>query len=180
MTEATRGSLVVATPGLADPNFAHSVVLLLDNGDDGALGVILNRPTEIEVVEALPVWYPIAAEPPVVFEGGPVEPSAVLALGRSDVDADRGTWRRVTEDIGIVDLSIDPSTLDGLVAVRVFAGYSGWAPGQLEGEIEAGGWFVLETRPDDPFVADPDGLWQDVLRRQGGVYVTASEDPSLN
>jgi putative transcriptional regulator len=179
------GRLVVATQDLVDPNFAHAVVLLLDHDEDGAFGVILNRPSEAPVAEALPPWSDLVAEPPVVYVGGPVQPQAVIALGRLPLPAPAEVAGMdvpvVTAGVGIVDLAADPtSARRGFSAVRLFAGYAGWGPGQLEVEIASGSWFIVETDPADVFTAAPEGLWRVVLARQGGLFTTVVEDPSRN
>lgn len=164
------GRLLVATPGLTDPSFSRTVVLLLAHTDEGALGVILNRPGGLEVSEILPEWAHLAAGPAAVFIGGPVQPDTVLCLGRT---ADG--WRTV-------DVSEDPSTT-GVSSIRLFAAYAGWSAAQLEAEIDAGGWYVVDPLPDDPFSSTPDELWRRILRRQGGrmaLAATSPDDPSLN
>jgi putative transcriptional regulator len=173
------GRLVVATQSLVDPNFAHAVVLLLDHDEDGAFGVNLNRPSTAPVGEALPEWGEIAADPGVVFVGGPVQPEALIALGRTSGPESESPL--VMAGVGIVDLAADPEVGGvGFSAVRLFAGYAGWGPGQLESEIASGSWFTVDTDPADVFTAAPDGLWRVVLARQGGVFTTVAEDPSLN
>jgi putative transcriptional regulator len=183
MALSFRGKLLVATPPLADPNFDRTVVLLLEHGDDGAIGVVLNRPTYTSLTDALPDWQPLSSAPAVVFTGGPVASEAVIALARGAGNADAG-WVQVLDDLGTVDVGRDPSAMTAEVrALRVFAGYAGWGPGQLESEIEAGGWFVVGARPDDPFTADPEALWRTVLRRQRGrvaMFANCPVDPTEN
>ena len=179
MTGDLRGSLVVATPALGDPNFAHTVVFLLDAGETGALGVILNRPSDVEVADTLPAWEPLAARPRVMFVGGPVQPEAVVALCPAGDESE--AIQLVGAGIGIVDLRADPLALIGQArGLRLFAGYAGWGGGQLDDEIDSGGWFVVPPTPEDVFAPDPDQLWVRVLERQGGVFTTVSQDPSLN
>lgn len=179
MPESLRGRMVVATPALVDPNFAHTVVLLLDHNDQGALGVVLNRPSSVEVAETIPRWEALAANPKVMFVGGPVQPEAVVAL--CPAEHDREEVSLVAPGIGIVDLRADPLSLVGEVRrLRLFAGYAGWGDGQLEDEISDGGWFLVDPAPDDISRSDPEGLWVEVLARQGGVFKTITEDPSLN
>ncbi|MDP9406054.1 MAG: YqgE/AlgH family protein [Actinomycetota bacterium] len=170
-----RGRLVVATPSLVDPNFAHTVILLLDHGADGAVGVVVNRPSGIAVRAALPAWLGTVASPPVVFSGGPVQRDAVIALARVERPSSDGA--AILPGVAAVDLGVGeyrPGT------VRVFAGYAGWGAGQLEGEVAAGGWFVFDARPDDAFSDDPAGLWLAVIRRQGGLFTAACDDPTRN
>ena len=174
-----RGRLVVATPALGDPNFEHSVVFLLDHGDDGAVGVVLNRPSDVPVGDTLPRWESLAAKPDVMFVGGPVQPEAVVGLARANESSE--AVQEIVAGVGIVDLRADPLSLIGEVeGLRLFAGYAGWGEGQLEDEIAQGGWFVVDAQPDDVLGEDPDDLWLRVLTRQGGLFRTVSEDPSLN
>jgi putative transcriptional regulator len=182
--QSHRGRLLVATPVIGDANFERTVVLLLEHGDDGALGLVLNRPTDVAVLDPLPEWNGFAAEPSVVFVGGPVEQGAAIGLARTrDGDATEG-WSPVLGHIGTLDLSRDPTDLDvDIEQVRVYAGYAGWGPGQLEGELDADAWLILDARPDDVLCDEPDGLWSRVLRRQGGDLALLSycpSDPSSN
>ena len=155
--------LLVATPALIDPNFADSVVLLLDVDDNGALGVVLNRPSGVPVGDVLGDWGDVVAEPGVLFHGGPVSTEGALAVGllsRPD-DAPVG-FREVTGQLGIVDLD---------------------TPVELVDEIEEGSWYVVPAQPRDVFRGDPDDLWRDVLRRQPGElawHSTRPLDPELN
>lgn len=179
-----KGKLLVATPGLVDPNFARSVVLICEHNEEGAIGVILNRPSETPLPDELWEWEPIVAGPPVVFVGGPVMPEGALCLATSPGAEAAEGWHPVFGPLGTADLERGP---DGITApvdrARVFAGHSGWAPGQLEGELDAGGWFVCDADPDDALTPEPEALWSFVLRRQGGrlaMVATYPEDPSLN
>ena len=237
MTEVSSltGRLLVATPVLADPNFDRAVVLLLDHDEEGSLGVVLNRPTPVDVSDILEPWAALAGEPGVVFQGGPVSLDAALGVavvptggggtGRAraatpqtadagtdaDAEADRDTdtdkdtdtdtdadrraggeggadgplgWRRVHGAIGLVDLEAPPELLAAeLGSLRIFAGYAGWGPGQLEDELSEGAWYVVESEPGDVSSPAPEGLWRSVLRRQRSelaLVATYPDDPSLN
>lgn len=147
------GKLLVALPVLREGIFERSVVLLLDHDDGGAVGVVLNRPTTTHLGDPLPRWEPLAAEPAVVFVGGPVQPELAIAIGR-DGDV-----------IDTIDLDSDPA-LATVGAVRVFAGYAGWSPGQLEDELADEAWIVVDAQPGDAFRPDADDLWHAVLARQ--------------
>jgi putative transcriptional regulator len=180
-----RGRLLVANPRLPDPNFDRTVVLLLAHGPDGALGVVLNRPTESPVADALPGWEDLASPPAVLFVGGPVELTSIICLIRQDDDGPRpgAAWSNVREGVGTFDLDLGPEAATGVSGLRIFAGYAGWGPGQLEGEIEQGGWFVLDAEAGDATSASPATLWRDVLRRQPSAmkYVAAYPgDPADN
>jgi putative transcriptional regulator len=183
--ESLVGHLLVATPGLRDPNFERTVVLLVAHEDGGALGVVLNRATEVPVSEVLGSWGSLASEPSVVFEGGPVQPEAAICLARvRSTTGDTRGFSRVDGNLGTVDLSTDPDRMrDDLIEVRVFAGYAGWSPGQLEDEIATGSWLTFKALPSDAFTDRPDDLWGMVLRRQGGMYAAVAmypSDPTLN
>jgi putative transcriptional regulator len=183
MDPSFRGRLLVATPPLADPNFDRSVVLLLEHSEQGAIGIVLNRPTGTTLSEALPDWQPLCCEPAVAFTGGPVAPESVIALARGAGNGDPG-WVHVFDDLGTIDVGRDPSAVGAeLHAVRIFVGYAGWGPGQLESEIAAGGWFVVPSRTDDAFTPEPAELWRAVLRRQRGrlrMFANCPADPSEN
>ncbi|MBO0871663.1 MAG: YqgE/AlgH family protein [Micromonosporaceae bacterium] len=183
--EPLTGRLLVATPALRDPNFERTVVLLVAHEEGGALGVVLNRATEVPVAEVLEGWAGLACEPPVVFEGGPVQPEAAICLARTRVGVARLVgFNSVSGTVGTIDLSGDPEKVrQALVSVRVFAGYAGWSPGQLESEISGGSWFVFDALPGDAFVSRPDDLWPMVLRRQGGLMAAVAifpADPTAN
>ena len=175
------GRLVVATQSLTDPNFEHAVVLLVEHGPEGAFGVVLNRPGALPISEAMGLWAPLVPEPPVVFAGGPVQPEGVMGLGRLRHRDAIGSGTAVLPGVEVVDLSTDPTlAATDYRAVRLFAGYAGWGPGQLEVELADGAWFVVDADPTDVLTADPDNLWRVVLARQGGLFVTVAEDPNLN
>jgi putative transcriptional regulator len=175
------GRLLVATPALQDGTFDRAVVLMLDHSDDGAIGVVLNRPSTTSVHEALPQWGDRAAEPSVVFVGGPVKPSAAICIAGSDATSTEG-WQPLFGQVGTLDLGRDPDDIP-VEWLRVFAGYAGWTGGQLEGEIEAGAWYVVDALPGDAVSPEPGRLWHDVLRRQGGALAAVANmpaDPSVN
>ena len=166
-----KGKLLLATPPLADPNFDRTVVLMLEHNDDGALGLVLNRPTMEDVDELLPAWRPLVTGEPVLFDGGPVEHAAVIGLAwvRPDPDDVVLPPDEAEEGLGTVDLSGDPFGLQERVEqLRLFRGYAGWGPGQLEDELEANAWIVVDADRGDAFTGAPQSLWRDVLRRQGG------------
>ncbi|MEV5881952.1 YqgE/AlgH family protein [Streptomyces sp. NPDC052020] len=190
MTEVSSltGRLLVATPALADPNFDRAVVLLLDHDEEGSLGVVLNRPTPVGVGDILEGWADLAGEPGVVFQGGPVSLDSALGVavvpgGDSGEAAPLG-WRRVHGAIGLVDLEAPPELLASAVgSLRIFAGYAGWGPGQLEDELVEGAWYVVESEPGDVSSPAPERLWREVLRRQRSelaMVATYPDDPSLN
>ena len=185
------GNLLVATPLLSDPNFGRTVVLVVEHETSGTLGVVLNRPTEVQVSDVLEPWGELTSGPQVMFQGGPVALDSALAVGgmlAPSAEEEPLGWRRISTDasrgLGLVDLDAPPEVLAGEIrSLRIFAGYAGWSAGQLESEIEDGSWYVVEVERDDPFTADPGRLWRDVLRRQpGDLSLVASfpEDPTRN
>ena len=185
MAELRAGMLLVATPVLLDPNFAETVVLMLDVDEGGALGVVLNRPTGVPVADVLDPWGEIVAEPEVLFQGGPVSTEGALgvALLRDKDDSPVG-FREIEGRLGVVDLDTPVELVDGsLEGMRIFAGYAGWGSEQLAAEIEEGSWYVVPAEARDAFRVDPSDLWREVLRRQPGElawHSTRPLDPELN
>jgi len=179
-----KGRLLVATPPLIDANFDRTVVLLLEHGDEGALGVVLNRPSGQEIGDPLDRWAPYVSAPSVYFGGGPVETQAIIALGRGRSTDTRPSFSPVVGPVGTVDLTAEPLEVVGeLEALRLFHGYAGWGSGQLEGELEAGAWIVVDFDPVDAFTMQPEGLWRAVLKRQRGRIswlANFPDDPSAN
>jgi putative transcriptional regulator len=174
----TAGALLVASPLLADPNFYRTVVFILQHDADGAVGVVLNRPSGEPVETHLPEWARRLEDPPVVFVGGPVDRAVAIGLVRSD----RPSEPTSLGGIGMVDLGADPAA-GSPGPVRVFSGYAGWGPGQAEAEMAEGAWLVVEGKAEDVFTEAPQDLWSSVLRRQGGklaMLATFPVDPSVN
>jgi putative transcriptional regulator len=185
MVEIRAGMLLLASPELLDPNFVDTVVLMLDVDDDGALGVVLNRPSVIPVSDVLETWSDIASEPEVLFRGGPVSTEGALAVAllRKGDDVPVG-FREVDGLLGLVDLDTPVELVTGsLAAMRIFAGYAGWGAEQLAAEVDEGSWYVVPAEAADVFRLDPTELWRDVLRRQPGElawHSTRPADPDLN
>lgn len=175
--EGWRGKLLVASPKLSDANFLRTVVLLLAHSDEGALGVVLNRPSPSPLEDHLPSWAPLAAPPKVVFFGGPVARGSVIALARPADAALASELTEVIAGIRAVDLSGDADSAP-VEAVRVFSGHAGWGPGQLEAEVDAGAWIVVPAEGSEPLSSRPETLWRDVLRRQGGTTAMLASYPS--
>lgn len=184
MTESVKGKLLVASPTLMDPNFHRTVVLMLGHEAQGALGVVLNRPSETAVTDALAGWAPLVTGPPVVFVGGPVQPNAAVCLAELHAPVPEGAAEPVLGRLATVDLERDPGELGASASrLRIFAGYAGWGEGQLEAEVEEGAWYVVGSRNDDAFTLDPEGLWRSVLRREGGKLAWVANfplDPAMN
>lgn len=179
-----RGRLLVATPGLLDANFFRTVVLMVEHTDEGAAGVVLNRPTDTELSGPLEAWRGMAADPPLVFVGGPVQPDAAVCLASAAPGTQPPGWQPVLGPLGVLDLGQESDDVHGGVdRLRVFAGYASWGPGQLEDELDEGAWYVLDADPHDALTSEPGGLWRFVLRRQGGKFALVSNfpaDPALN
>jgi putative transcriptional regulator len=184
--KAFAGQLLVASPKLVDPNFRRTVVLVLQHDDDGAFGVVLNRPSPVAVAQVLPAWHPVVSQPQTLFQGGPVGLDGALGVATMLPRADgRGVVNRVVGPFGLVDLDADPADdgVRGITGLRVFAGHSGWGAGQLEAEVAHGDWYVLAADQGDVLAPEPATLWSRVLRRQGGTLAIVStfpEDASLN
>ena len=180
---------------MGDPNFDRTVVLVLEHGDVGAVGVVINRlddggddaddDVDDDVAElgdalalaALSEWRPLLAGPAAVFHGGPVGQDSLIALARAVGRHEEG-WGAVSETIGTVGLSMSPDEVaERIEVVRIFRGYAGWSVGQLDAEIEAGAWMVFDCTDDDPFSSRPDDLWRTVVRRQGGRLAWIADAP---
>ena len=181
---SARFQLLVSAPDLGDDNFDQTVVLVMEHDTDGALGLVLNRPSGTEVSEHLPDLMPLTVSPPVFFVGGPVSIGGLLALGLRSLDAE-------TRNVAPIDgplVMVDPEALvngevEGIDAVRLYTGYSGWSAGQLDAELASGAWHIVRAMPDDVLCIEPEGLWRAVMRRQGGRLASQSlypEDLSSN
>jgi len=179
--ESRRGRLLVAAPALVDPNFRRCVVLMLEHSDEGALGLVLNRPTPLVSREALPeALASVMPEEERIFQGGPVQPEAVIVLADFE-DADAAA-SIAFGSVGIVGPAGEAAR-SRIRAIRAFGGYAGWAGGQLEQEVEEEAWVDAEAVADDVFTDDHAGLWSRVLDRKGGSWrliARMPEDPSVN
>ncbi|MDX6479666.1 MAG: putative transcriptional regulator [Gaiellaceae bacterium] len=179
--DSLRGHLLVASPALIDPNFRRTVVLVTEHSEEGAAGLVLNRPSLVEVAAAVPDLEAVVEEDEQVWMGGPVQPDAVLVLGEF-LDPDDAAVP-LFESLGFPSLDDPEEIVPATTRRRVFAGYAGWGAGQLEEELANEDWILEPALADDAFTAEPDELWRDVLRRKGGIYELVArmpEDPSLN
>lgn len=178
-----RGQLLIASPVLEDPNFRRTVILVTEHTDEGAMGLVLNRVAELQVAEAAPDLSSLAEEEAPVYVGGPVAPNGVVVLAEWEhperaavlVEEDLGFVAAATEDFDALAVAVRRA--------RVFAGHSGWGPGQLEDELAEDSWIVEPARREDIFATEPERLWASVLRRKGRDYAllsTMPDDPSLN
>ncbi|HXY73128.1 MAG TPA: YqgE/AlgH family protein [Actinomycetota bacterium] len=178
--ESLRGQLLVAGPALWDPNFRRSVVLIGHHDDEGAVGVVLNRASEVSVLDAAPSLSELAGPGAMLFLGGPVQTEAAVVV--ADFAQPERAGLLALGSIGFL-VGEDPDAAGGIQRARVFAGYAGWGPGQLEAELEEESWIVEPALPSDVFTDRPALLWADVLRRKGSAYEIIAlmpEDPSLN
>ena len=176
-----QGQLLVASPGLLDPNFRRTVVLVTEHTEDGAAGLVLNRPTESEVSEIVPALESLVDDGEPIFMGGPVQPNGVLVLGEF-LDPDDAAVP-LFGSLGFPSLDEPDDVVPLTTRRRIFAGYAGWGSGQLEDELAREDWILEEAQPDDAFTEAPQELWADVLRRKGGIYELVArmpEDPSVN
>lgn len=182
--ESLRGQLLIASPKIVDPNFRRVVVYMAEHTDEGAMGLVINRPADTTVAEAVPDLEWLAGDGDAgVWLGGPVSPASVIVLAEFE-DPSRAALI-IDGDLGFVPAEIDDreTFAAGVRRRRVFAGHSGWGPGQLEAELEEDSWIIEPAQPGDVFTAEPDALWSRVLRRKGSAYVllaTMPMDPSLN
>jgi putative transcriptional regulator len=180
-TESLQGKLLIASPSLIDPNFRRTVVLVTEHNDEGAAGLVLNRPSPAPVADIVPQLEPLVEDDEQVWVGGPVQPNAVLVLGEF-LDPDDAAVP-LFGALGFPALDEPEDVAAMTTRRRVFAGYAGWGAGQLEDELDRDDWIVEPSRPDDAFTDAPDELWADVLRRKGGIYELVAripEDPSVN
>jgi putative transcriptional regulator len=171
-----QGQLLVASPALLDPNFRRTVVLVTEHTEDGAAGLVLNRPTESEVSEIVPALESLVDDGEPIFMGGPVQPNGVLVLGEF-LDPDDAAVP-LFGSLGFPSLEEPDEVVPLTTRRRIFAG-----SGQLEDELAREDWILEEAQPDDAFTEAPQELWADVLRRKGGIYELVArmpEDPSVN
>lgn len=179
------GKLLVATPSTGGPIFRRSVVLMLQHDDDGAHGLVLNKPLGSGVERVLPGWQDHLSGPAVLFQGGPVGLDTALGLVCLPGEAPESLGiKRIFAAVGVVDLDAPPElVVPEIAGLRIYAGYAGWAPGQLEGELEAGGWYVVPAESWDAFSPEPEHLWRVILRRQPGQLAWVAlypDDPTMN
>jgi putative transcriptional regulator len=179
--ETLEGNLLIASPSLLDPNFKRTVVLITEHNEEGAAGLVINRPSPAPVSELVPQLEPLVDDGEQVWMGGPVQTDAVLVLGEF-VDLDEAAVP-LFGSLGFPALDDPDEVVPVTTRRRVFAGYAGWEAGQLESELERDDWILEPALADDAFTEAPEDLWSDVLRRKGGVYELVArmpEDPSVN
>jgi putative transcriptional regulator len=178
--DSARGQLLIAGPTLLDPNFFRTVVLVVEHNVEGALGLVLNRPSETTVDEADPQLDELVDPAEELFIGGPVQPSSVIVLAQFE---DPGDAALISfDDVGVLRAGLE-DPIAGVRNGRAFVGHAGWGPGQLDGELERGDWILEPAKLQDAFTANPQGLWAEVLTRKGGSYALVARmppDPSMN
>ena len=185
--EPMAGSLLIAAPDMPDPNFSRAIVYLIEHDHTGSLGVVITRHSQTEVASILPAWGDVCASPAVFHIGGPVKPDTGIALAVLAAGAD-GSYdvglQQIEGRVHVVDLDSDPAQLrDRCDGMRVFVGYTGWAPGQLQGELDRGDWYVAPSLPTDLLAPAHVDVWGEVLRRQDmplPLYATYTGDGELN
>lgn len=184
MTPVSPGDLLVSHVVLRDGMFDFSVVLVLDVDESGTLGVVLNRHSKVKLASVLPDWVGVVSPPGVLFDGGPVSPNGAICLARVAAAEEPPGWRRLFGDVGLLHLDTPVELVAGAFdALRIYAGYAGWAPGQLDGELARQAWFVVRAQADDIFGVDHSDLWQRILRRQDlevAVFSTWTDEPNQN
>jgi putative transcriptional regulator len=180
--ESARGQLLIAGPTLLDRNFWRTVVLMVEHNPEGALGLVLNRPSETRLGDAVPQLEELLDSEDPLFIGGPVQPSAVIVLAQFDDPGDAALV--AFGDVGVLGTGASPEgPVAGVRQGRAFVGHAGWGPGQLDGELERGDWILEPATLQDAFSTDPEALWPEVLTRKGGSYALIARmppDPSLN
>jgi len=183
-SESTRHHLLLSVPDLGDENFDRAVVFMVEHNQEGAMGLMLNRPSSTTVGEHLDSLPADVCAPSVFFVGGPVEVGGIVALGLRSLAGELHNAEVVSGPIVAVEAdSLINGDVAGVDSVRLFTGYSGWGPGQLEYELGQGVWHIAEALPDDVFCGDPGALWRSVMRRQGGRLSSIGlypDDPAVN
>lgn len=178
--DSLQGQLLISSPLLHDPNFRRTVVLMTHHDDEGAMGLVLSRPSDVAASEAVPSLGGLPGSADPVFVGGPVQPEAFMVLAEFDDVTEAAA--PIMDGIGFMPADSDPEELS-ILRMRLFAGYSGWGAGQLEAELEEPSWIVVDAEADDAFADDPDELWRTVLHRKGGPFALMENmpfDPGLN
>lgn len=185
--EPEAGSLLIAAPDMPDPSFRRAIVYIIEHDHTGSLGVVLTRSSETDVASILPAWAGLCASPEVFYIGGPVKPDTGIALAvlSAGVDgSDDSGLQRIEGRVHVVDLGGDPDQLlDRSDGMRVFVGYTGWSPGQLQDELDRGDWYVAPSLPSDLLAPARVDVWGTVLRRQDmplPLYATYTGEGELN
>lgn len=182
---STAGQLLVATPAINDGNFDQTAIYMLHHDPVGALGVVINRPSELDAAEVLPRWADLLTDPPLLFGGGPVEQQGIIGVAEVHPQTPDDVGRVPgNAAVATIDLDGDPAIAAAWIKrLRLFRGYSGWGPRQLDGEINAGAWFTVDAHLDDIFDAEAATLGERIFRRQTGTmqwFANAPTEPNVN
>ena len=180
--ESFRGKLLLATPELVDPNFFRTVILVLEHSNEGAIGVVLNRQSDLYSVDVLPKWNASQDSSSLLHWGGPVQEESLLALALYDEQIKDELGEEISR-IKVLDLNPEILDMTSILDLRLYSGYAGWSAGQLDAEISTGGWIVVESDITDPFIPNPADLWSMVLTRQNGFLSKLAQypdDPRMN
>lgn len=179
-----KGMVLVAMPNLLDPNFRQTIVLLCEHGQEGSMGIVVNRPTTVPLTTVLPGEEALRGRPDRIFSGGPVQRNALMVLYQGLPSP------RAISVLGDLHLSGDPELISdperflcSEERIRFYLGYAGWSPGQLQMELEAGGWNAVPGDSGIVFQSDPVRLWPRMMQDLGGefsVYAQMPPDPGLN
>jgi putative transcriptional regulator len=178
--DSLQGKLLVSSPALVDPNFRKTVVLIAHHDGDGAMGLVLSRPSDVPATDAVPSLEGLPGAEGPVFVGGPVQPEAFMVLAQFDDVTEAAA--PIVGDLGFMPADAEPDDLS-IRRLRLFAGYSGWGAGQLEAELAESSWIVVDAVAEDAFAEDPDELWRNVLHRKGRLFALMENmpfDPGLN
>ncbi len=171
--KSAKGSLLVSGASLQDSNFHRTVLFIVEHDHQGALGVILNKPLALNPEQLIELWADRVEKDGFIYRGGPVSPNAVIGLAKSS----KANEKSLVGNIEVIDLHHSPSDRPDIEVVRLFVGYAGWSAGQLETELKEGSWFIFDANESDVFTDDVGGLWEAVLRRQGGIISQMAEAP---
>lgn len=174
--EEPNGALLVARPGLIDPNFRQTVVLVTQRPDGSTVGVILNRPTQLELAPLLP-GMPAANYKDALYFGGPVMRRSVVAVFESATPPASSAFHVLRGIyLSMHEANIARLLESGAANYRIYVGFSGWGPGQLEGELLREGWYVLPADPKVAFRRDTRGLWEELVARALGRSAAARHE----
>lgn len=172
-TKLAKGQFLIANRKLPDPRFKETVVLLIEYGPGGALGLVINQRTELRLVSLLPDIAELGGSPARVFVGGPVAQTGILVLVRAAEPPKASVT--VFGDVhasGSLDV-LRAHAREGEEKLRAYIGYAGWAPGQLEAEVERNDWYVVPGSAADVFADDPEALWSRLIRSFEGQWAGA-------
>ncbi len=171
--QPAKGKFLVATDALTDPHFSQTVILLIDYSDMGATGIIINRPTKVPLVEMLPSVQGLKDRADIVYYGGPVEGNRMFMLIRSSEKPDESG-----HVFGNVYVSVSKNMLEHMIGkrktekqFRVYSGYAGWFPGQLDREVSIGSWRIVGADADSIFEKNSAGIWRELFRRSSEIHI---------